>query len=99
MRAVLHGDVVTLARVLLGVKKARRSQLCSLVFDQAHAADKYRKRFGRYHKSYGSGSLASACWGKAKVPEPFLSDKDYAHCLKVIFDQILQGWGANRVHK
>ena len=99
MRAVLHGDVVALARVLLGVEKARRLRVCIQIFDRAHAADKYRKRFGRYHKCLGAGSLASACWGMAKVPEPFLSDKDYAHCLRVIYDQVLEGRGPNRVRR
>lgn len=96
---MLHGDVVALARVLLGVEKARRACVCTQIFDRAHVADKYRKRFGRSHKHFGSGSLVSACWGMAKVPEPFLSDKDYAHCLKVIFDQVLQCRGANPVHR
>jgi len=93
MRAVLHVDIVTLGRCLLAVDADKRVPLCNRVFDQAHAGDKYRKRFGKHHRCYGSGSLASACWGLPRKPEPFLSDKDYAHCLYIIFDRILCGAG------
>ncbi len=91
MRAVLHVDVVTLARVLLGVEVGKRSEICDRFFDRAHAADKYRKRFGRYHLDYGRGDLASACWNAEKRSEPFLSDRNYAQCLGVIFERIVKG--------
>lgn len=89
MRAIMHLDVVSLGRCLLAVEAAKRVRLCDLVFDRAHAADKYRKRFGKYHHNLGTGSLASACWDLPRRPEPFLSDKTYAHCLKVIFTRVL----------
>ena len=65
MRALLHVDVVTAARALLAVPATERIALCEQLFDRAHAADKYRKRLGRYLQEYGSGSLASACWDRA----------------------------------
>lgn len=91
MRALLHVDVVTLGRSLLAVEAVKRAQLCDNIFDQAHAADKYRKRFGTYHRHWGSGSLASACWNLEKRAEPFLSDRDYAECLKIIYERVLHG--------
>ncbi len=90
MRAVLHIDVVTLARCLLAVEAVMRVDLCDRVFDWAHAADKYGKRFGVYHLRFGFGNLASACMDLPKEPEPFLSNKEYAHCLKVVFERILR---------
>lgn len=93
MRAILHVDVVTLGRCLLAVDANGRVALCDQVFERAHAGDKYRKRLGKYHRAFGSGSLASACWNLPRKPEPFLSDKDYAHCLRVIFDRVLSGAG------
>ncbi len=83
MRAISHVDIVTLGRCLLAVEAANRVRLCDEVFDIAHAADKYRKRFGIYHQRYGSGCLASVCMDIPKRPEPFLSDRDYAHCMKL----------------
>ncbi len=91
MRALLHVDVVTLARVLLSVDCFERIKLCDHIFDRAQAADKYRKRFGKYHICYGTGSVASACQALAKAPEPFLSNREYAHCLKIIFQRVLIG--------
>jgi hypothetical protein len=91
MRALLHVDVVTLARVLLSVEAEKRSETCDQLFDRAHAADKYRKRFGRIHMNYGRGDLASACWDEKKRSEPFLSDRDYAQCMRVILDRVLKG--------
>lgn len=88
MRAILHADVVTLARCLLVVDVNERTQLCDMIFEMAHAGDKYRKRFERYHHKLGAGNLASACWGLPRKPEPFLSDEDYADCMRVIFDRI-----------
>lgn len=88
MRAILHVDVVTLARCLLAFDVDERVQLCDMVFEMAHAGDKYRKRFGRCQHKLGAGNLASACWGLPRKPEPFLSDKDYADCMRVIFDRI-----------
>ena len=88
MRAILHTDVVTLARCLLAVEVDRRMPLCDKVFVMAHAGDKFRKRLGRYHHRFGAGTLASACWGLPRKPEPFLSNKDYADCMGVIFDRI-----------
>lgn len=91
MRAVLYLDIVTLGRCLLAVEAVKRATLCDKVFDMAHAADKYRKRFGRFHKLWGAGSLASACCELDKSVEPFLSDPEYAHCLMLVFERILAG--------
>ncbi len=87
----MHGDVVALARVLLGVERDERTALCDRIFDKAHAADKYRKRFRRYHNELGDGQLASACHGLKLSPEPFLSDKNYADCLRIIFERVIVG--------
>jgi len=91
MRAISHVDIVALGRCLLAVGHARRVKLCDDIFDMAHAADKYRKRFRVYHQHYGFGCLASACMDLPKRPEPFLSDRDYAHCMKIIFERVLSG--------
>ncbi|KAB7616069.1 hypothetical protein F9L33_04725 [Amylibacter sp. SFDW26] len=99
MRALLHVDVVTAARALLVVPDRERVALCDQLFDRAHAADKYRKRFGRYLRGYGSGSLASACWDRALMPEPFLSDKGYAKCMRLIFERVLRGFPTSRVRR
>ncbi len=91
MRAILHVDIVTLGRVLLAVEGRKRKQFCDHIFDQAHAADKYRKKRGKPHLEMGAGSLASACSGLPRKAEPFVSEPEYASCLRLIFDRIIQG--------
>lgn len=98
MRALLHVDVVTAARALLILPKEDRRLVCDRLFDRAQAADKYRKRFGVYHRKFGTGSLASACWSLTQGSEPFLSDREYAHCLMVVFERVLNG-PVNQMHK
>ncbi len=95
----MHIDAVTVARVLLGVGQDERAVLCDRIFDQAHAADKYRKRFGRYHNELGNGQLASACHGLQLSPEPFLSNKNYADCLRIIFERVIDGPVASPLRK
>jgi hypothetical protein len=91
MRALLHVDVVTAGRALLSLPTEDRIAACDALFDQAHAADKYRKRFGLCHPKFGTGSLASACWSLKLQSEPFLSDRAYAKCLTIIFERVLRG--------
>ena len=78
-----------MARCLLMVEADKRALLCDKVFMHAHTGDKYRKRFERIHHTFGSGSLVSACGDLPRKPEPFLSNKEYAHCLRVVFNRIL----------
>ena len=71
MCKILHGDIVALARVLLCVSGEARAAFYDRIFYKAHAADKYHKKFGVYHKHLGSGHFASACHGLVQFPEPF----------------------------
>lgn len=85
MRRVMHGDVVSAARVLLALPRAMRATACRRMICEAHAAHHYFKRFGRSHLLWGDGSLMSAAGHHAMLPEPGFSDVDYCHC----FEQVL----------
>lgn len=85
MRRVLHGDAVTAARALLAVSPEARAGLLAEIFAEAEAADAYRKRTGRAHPVWGTGSLMSAALGRDCAPEPCLDDPDYAACLAQVF--------------
>ena len=86
MRRVLHGDLVQMGRMLLTCRTTEREATCRRAILQAHAADKYRKRFGRRHPGFGDGSLASWAMRFPRPPEPPLDDPDYAACLRLILD-------------
>jgi hypothetical protein len=61
---------------------------------QARAADRYRRRFGRWHPEFGDGSLASWAGRWPRPPEPALDDPEYAGCLRLIL-AILEEHGAS----
>jgi hypothetical protein len=81
MRAVLHRDIVALAKCLLALPCQQRASFATLQLQLAHAADCYRIRFGKVHEIYGNGTLGSCC---AKAPyqsERPLDDPDYVDCM------------------
>ena len=54
----------------------------------AELGERHRKRHGRPHALYGSGSLMSAAGRWPQLPEPFLDDPDYLHCLSVVIAEL-----------
>lgn len=85
MRRVLHGDVTSLARVLLRVPPGRRAALCARVLQEADWADRHVRRLGRVHPLWGDGTLMSAARKRALADEPELSDPAYCSCLELVF--------------
>lgn len=81
MRPVLHGDLVAAARVLLATPAGARSERLRQVLAAADLADRYRKRLGRAHPRFGTGSLMAAAGAWPRACEPFLADPDYLDCL------------------
>ncbi len=59
MRAVLDGDLMALARVVMLWPDARRTDRLQRLLDRVHAADRYCKRFRRAHPCWGNGSILS----------------------------------------
>ncbi len=84
MRRVLHGDLVQMARMLLTCPPSERERTCRRAIAEAHAADKYRRRFGRRHPDFGDGSLAGWAMRFPRPAEPPLDDPDYAGCLRTV---------------
>lgn len=57
MRPVMIGDLLAAARTLMPVSPADRRLACDQMISQTIAADKFRKRLGRTHPTWGDGSL------------------------------------------
>ncbi|MCV2880990.1 hypothetical protein [Actibacterium sp. XHP0104] len=95
MRPVLHGDVVSAARALMGLPEAARRAAFQGMLVRASAADAYRKRFGKAHPEWGNGSLMAVALPGVKGPEPFLDAPDYCRCLSLVFDMLVE-WRAAR---
>jgi len=90
MRRVLHGDVVAAARVLLAAPPPGRARLLARMLKEAEAADAHRRRTGRAHPLWGTGSLMSAASPRRRAREPYLDDPDYAACLAMVFDALVR---------
>ncbi|OOY15984.1 hypothetical protein [Thioclava sp. DLFJ4-1] len=63
MRAVLDGDLMALARVVMLWPDEQRPDQLQRLLDQVHAADLYCKRFRRAHPHWGNGSVLSMALG------------------------------------
>ncbi|PFG63598.1 hypothetical protein AXZ77_2206 [Thioclava sp. ES.031] len=63
MRAVLDGDLMALARVVMLWPDARRMDRLHRLLDRVHAADLYCKRFRRAHPHWRNGSVLSMALG------------------------------------
>ncbi len=81
MLRVLHGDLVAAARTLHAAPPAQRDALLRRMLVAADLADRHRRRQGRPHPHYGTGSLMASAQRWPQRPEPFLDDPDYLECL------------------
>lgn len=81
MRAVLIGDLLAAARVLaLTPEPLRRRRMRRLVA-AARWADRHRRRSGRPHPRFGTGSLMAAAAAWPCAPDPVVCDGDWLACL------------------
>ena len=88
LRPVLHGDLVAAAWALLCLALSRRQEAIRELLRAAELGECHRKRYGRPHALFGSGSLMSAAGRWPQVPEPFLDDPDYLHFLSVVIAEL-----------
>ncbi len=88
MRPLHHGDLVSAACLIYSYPVAQRAARLDSLFDLAHAADLYRKRFGRGHRTWGNGSVMAMARRSIVGPEPPLEDLEYCQCLA----QVLRAW-------
>lgn len=95
MRPVLHGDIVSAARVLLRLPSIERRAIMRQMLDQASIADLYYKRFGRGHPVWGNGSLMAVATMQDMAREPFLDDLVYCSCFVHVFEELIR-WRSER---
>lgn len=68
MRRLGLDDVVVAARALRAVPPEERRVQVQHWCNEAHCADKYRKRTGRVHPRFGTGSLAARVGSRIGPP-------------------------------
>ena len=90
MRTVTHGDIVAAACLARGIAEDGRCAFILRLLDQAHSADKYRKRTGCAHPLWGDGTLmAVARKNRTAQSEPFFSDVDYLETIATVIETLL----------
>jgi hypothetical protein len=85
MRPPLHGDAVSVARVLLTVRPARRRWVLARMFREANLAHRHVSRWSLAHPIWGDGSLMTAALRRHPSAEPALDDADYCICLALTY--------------
>ncbi|WP_171052661.1 hypothetical protein [Ruegeria sediminis] len=90
MRPLLHGDVSSAARVLLGVPPAERDLLCRRMITEAEIADRHVAATGRLHPDFGNGSLMSAARRRALADEPGFDDPHYCSCFELVLRHLIR---------
>ena len=88
MRSPVHGDAVSVARVLLSVPLARREWVLARIFREAEMAHAQVLEGLGGHPFWGDGSLMTAALRRNAVPEPSLRDVEYCRCLSVVYARI-----------
>jgi hypothetical protein len=68
MRKLLPGDIDLATRALAAAPPAQRATLLARLVTEAHAADKYTRRFRRRHPLWGDGALGSAARARPLAP-------------------------------
>ena len=85
MRRPLHGDAVSVARVLLDARPERRHWILARLFREAERAHSRIRQGQRPYPNWGDGSLMTAALRRRPVPEPSLADADYCRCLSMVY--------------
>ena len=92
MRAVLSVDLDFAARAALTVPPGKRVALVYALCEQAHIADRFRKRTGRATPGLGDGTLTAAATQNALAPIPRRYDAVWCSALA----DVLEGFAAWR---
>lgn len=88
MRPVSFADIEVAVRVLICVPPQARAKAMADLLDRADVADRYRKRVGRRHPQFGSGTLMSAAQNQPVASRPAFLDKDAHDALFCIINAL-----------
>ena len=87
----MPGDLDCAVAVVMGQPPAARAEVAARLLYQADVADRFRKRLGRAHPVYGTGSLMSAALGWPDAPSGRVYDASYCAALIVVLTAV-QDW-------
>lgn len=88
MRPVHIADLDMVTRHLLALPPNDWAQTAKVIVEHADLADRFRKRTGRAHPQYGSGTLASAIMRHVNAAQPARCDTLYLDALDVVVNAL-----------
>lgn len=86
MRRCLPGDLIEAAALLAA--SATPQTLLTQLLDQADAAHRYSKHFGRAHPVWGNGSLMSRALAESGPRHPQTYSAQFLSALALLADQL-----------
>lgn len=81
MRSIIWLDIRAVDLELYDVCPVDRAARVQKIIQKTEAADKYRKRFRRWHSEWGNGSLSGAAGTKLETSEQSLDNIEYMRCV------------------
>lgn len=84
MRPIQMADIEAAARAICAVAAGERAARARDICFRADVADRYRKRMGRPHPEYGTGSVMSAAAYFQQVSRPDYMGADYVDAILAI---------------
>lgn len=98
MRRVLISDLLAARQYLMGFPESLWPEIISGVIARTHAADKFRKRLGKYHPKWGDGTLMEGI-RQNNAPAPFpnatITSQEHMRALALV-SSALSVKGANQ---
>lgn len=88
MRPISIVDIEVAARVLLCVPPNGHADLMAELLQRADIADRYRKRLGRRHPVFGSGTLMSAAQNYPQSGRPAFIRKEMLQALSSVINAL-----------
>jgi len=96
VRPVQIYDLTCLARVLLRLPEGQRRVVSRRIVMAADVADRFRKRTGRAHPDFGTGTLQSAAQKYLQAEEPPSCNAPFRSCLALVLEALA---ARDRYHK
>ena len=96
MRPLGPGDLDCAVAVVMRQPPVERKAVAARLLFEADVADRYRKRLGRAHPVYGSGSVLSAALRWPDGPRGRVYDASYCAALIVVLTAV-QDWRARNL--
>ncbi len=91
MRPLAPADLTVAARALIALPEAARAQTARRLVAEAEAADRYRRRTGRWHPLWGDGTLEAAARSRPLAPPPAWGERAHLSCLALVLEALLDG--------